>query len=494
MEQTTQTQEYAHLYESAPVGYFCLDAEGKIVKVNCTGAAQLGPPRDTLIGQPLERYILEEDQETYLAHLQSLNQIEDPQICAVQLVKNDGTVFNARLESTKVRDAALTSSFTYLIIVSNVTERTQHSEKLEDQVTRRTAALRISQARFRVIFEDAALGIVLLNDQGYIMQSNPAFQKMLGMDKEILEDRSLDVYLHSEDKGKNQELFTALMQGQRELYKAQVRFVIKNEVSPMWANLTASLVRGFKGQPRLAIMLIEDITEQREAQEALVQTEKLALTGRLAASLAHEINNPLQTVIGCLGLAEELREEEDIGIYLQMASEELQRAAGIVSRLRDVSHPSDPGDQVSIDVGGLIEQVLLLTRKQCQNHRVEVSVEIASDLPRVLGVPDRLQQVFLNLVLNALDAMPSGGILSIKAERESPPLGIKLTFADSGSGIAPQILSEIFAPFNTTKPEGLGLGLFISQSIIEAHGGHIDVESVPGNGAVFTIWLPAQPT
>jgi signal transduction histidine kinase len=239
--------------------------------------------------------------------------------------------------------------------------------------------------------------------------------------------------------------------------------------------------------------MMEDITARRQAQEALIQSEKLTVTGQLAASLAHEINNPLQSVIGCLGLARESLEEgdeEDVCELLQVAAEELDRAAKTVADLRDLNQPSRPEDREPVDVNLQLEHILMLTRKQCQERRVEVEWRPAEDMPALKLVPDRMQQVFLNLLLNALDAMPDGGRLRVSTGCIGAPVQVWVAFADTGHGIAPEVVPRVFDPFYTTKSEGLGLGLYITRNIVEEHGGHIEVESLLGEGTTFTVWLP----
>lgn len=239
------------------------------------------------------------------------------------------------------------------------------------------------------------------------------------------------------------------------------------------------------------IVVVRDITERKQTQAALIQAEKLAITGKLAASLAHEINNPLQTVIGCLGLAEEtLAVGGDLSRYLEIGREELQRTARIVAQLRDLQRPWEPEEREPTDVDTVLERVLTLSRKQCQERRVEVVWRSAEDLPPLMLVPNRMQQVFLNLLFNALDAMPDGGRLQVSATCSSQPDGVRVSFTDSGLGIAPDLLPQIFEPFYSTKADGLGLGLFISQNIVEEHGGCIEVESRLGEGTTFAVWLP----
>jgi signal transduction histidine kinase len=237
--------------------------------------------------------------------------------------------------------------------------------------------------------------------------------------------------------------------------------------------------------------MVEDITEKRMNQEALLRAERLAVAGRLGASLAHEINNPLQSVIGCLGLAEEMLDDgAEVRRYLEIAMEELERAADIVTQLRDLSREPEATKEEPVDLNSLIENTLLLTRKRCQNGGVEVEWNPAADLPTVPVAPDRVQQVFLNLVLNAVEAMPGGGRLRVSVSVTDQPGGVHILFADTGVGIEPERLPRIFEPFHSSRPEGLGLGLYLSKKIVEEHEGRIEVTSRAGEGTTFTVWLP----
>lgn len=289
------------------------------------------------------------------------------------------------------------------------------------------------------------------------------------------------------------------MNGVSEEYRTDARFN-RSDGQTLWCNVTISLVREVAQRPQLAVGMIEDITDRHKAQAAMVQNEKLALTGQLAASFAHEINNPLQTVIGCLGLADEsLREmdviaddgESSVGLYMQMASEELKRAASIVGRLRDLNRQSTPDEKEYRSIRTLIDEALTITYKQARERDISIEISEEPDLPKVLVVPDRLQQVFLNLILNAIDAMPDGGKLTASLTKTEAPQGIRTVLRDTGGGIPPEVQARLFDPFQTTKPEGLGLGLFISQAIVKDHGGEIRVESSPREGTTFTVWLPA---
>lgn len=371
-------------------------------------------------------------------------------------------------------------------------ERAQHQiDALEEKVQRRTQALQASEARFQAIFEGAGIGIALVDRTGRIEESNPALQELLGYSAAELRGRSLPGFAHPDDRTADIASYVKGSAQRGAISQLQGRYIQKDG-RLCWANVTASPIRQRGGEPQFIVVMVEDVTEQRRAQEALLQSEKLAVTGRLAASLAHEINNPLQTVIGGLELVEEsLPEGQDAQQFLQLATRELERAASIVSQLRDLNRPSKPEEGRPADITALIDHVLALTENQCQQQQVEVVWMATDDLPSLTLVPDRIQQVFLNLMLNAVEAMPDGGRLEICARPTEGPAGIRISVADRGRGITAERAAHLFEPFYTTKPDGLGLGLYVTHNIVKEHGGHIEVESREGEGTTFTVWLPA---
>jgi PAS domain S-box-containing protein len=367
----------------------------------------------------------------------------------------------------------------------------RYSERLEEMVTNRTAALQASQARLRAIFDSAAIGIALFDGEGHILESNPALQKMLGYSADELDNMVFTDFTHPEDVEADKALFEQLVAGKRKDYSTDKR-CIRCDGQVIWVRVTVSLERAARGRVQFAIRMFEDITEQKKIQDVLLRAEKLAIAGRLGASLAHEINNPLQSVIGCLGLAEKnLAAGADVSRYLRVAREELRRAAGIVAQLRDLHRLSEPENREPTDINALLEQVLLLCRKKCEECRITASWNLADGLPAILLVSDRIRQVFLNLIFNALDAIPEGGRLDVRTSPTTEPAGIRIAFIDSGSGIASSESPNLFEPFYSTKPQGLGLGLYITRNIVEAHGGRIDVTSRLGEGTTFSVWLPA---
>ncbi|MBN1179879.1 MAG: GAF domain-containing protein, partial [Anaerolineae bacterium] len=245
------------------------------------------------------------------------------------------------------------------------------------------------------------------------------------------------------------------------------------------------------------------LLERERAQAQLIHAEKMSALGRLVASIAHEINNPLQSVQGCLTLVEEELEtdqrQDKMERYLNIATVEIDRISTIVRRMRDFYRPAREGLQ-STNLHEVLEGVLALTGKQLQHSQVEVERDWAAALPMVQANADHLKQVFLNLVINAIDAMPAGGTIRISTALEqldrpdapSPAPVVRVAFADSGFGMSPETLAHVFEPFFTTKEHGSGLGLSISYGIIQSHNGKISVESQEGKGTTFTIILPVE--
>jgi signal transduction histidine kinase len=212
----------------------------------------------------------------------------------------------------------------------------------------------------------------------------------------------------------------------------------------------------------------------------------------MAAYLAHEINNPLQASLGCVELAREAcGEGEDASQFLDIAARELRRTARVVSRLRDLYNQAAPLAREQVDLNALLEDVLTLNLERCQLQGVELRWQGERHVPPILLDADQMRQIFLNLLLNALEAMPDGGCLHVTSARTERPAGVRVCFEDSGPGIPEEALPHIFEPLFSTKKEGLGLGLFICHTIVGEHGGCIEVDSQPGQGTTFSVWLPA---
>ncbi|MGC8800731.1 sensor histidine kinase [Chloroflexus sp.] len=233
------------------------------------------------------------------------------------------------------------------------------------------------------------------------------------------------------------------------------------------------------------------------AQAQLLQSAKLAAVGELSASVAHEINNPLYAARNSLYLVEQdLPPDAPQRTFLTIAQQELSRIARIITRMRDFYRPSR-GELTNANINALLRETLELVTTHLRHSHVTIHTQLASDLPPIVAHADQLRQVFLNIILNACDAMPGGGTLTVRSEliatRSEKPMTLAVSISDTGVGIDPEHIPHLFEPFYTTKPHGTGLGLAISAHIITQHGGRITVDSQPGVGTTFTILLPLEP-
>ena len=241
---------------------------------------------------------------------------------------------------------------------------------------------------------------------------------------------------------------------------------------------------------RLYGELREYVHQVEESQRALIQAEKMSAVGRLTASIAHEVNNPLQSVRNCLHLAgrEELSGEEQEN-YRKLAEDELDRLMSTVQRMLDFYRPGAL-DRKPTDISDLIERVLALLEKQLSNNNIIVKKHIAKNLPPVNVVNNQIQQVFFNLILNSMEAMSEGGDLEISAKKEKD--NIEISFRDNGPGVPTDLRENIFEPFMSSREDGTGLGLSVSYGILTAHGGSLELESDDGEGACFKVVIPIK--
>jgi signal transduction histidine kinase len=263
-----------------------------------------------------------------------------------------------------------------------------------------------------------------------------------------------------------------------------------------------TLLDGLAMQAVIAIENARLFEDLRKSRAQVLRADRLGTLGTLAAGLAHEINNPLVSIHTFLSLAPQKRSEEDPefwGEYHQLATGELERIRGLVVTMSRLAHGGSeaPGAQRSlVDIGDLAQEVVCLIQREVKSTGVQLLLDCGSETPKVLGVREHLQQVMLNLLLNAVHATPENGVVEMKVgpDTEQPGDVVRLAIEDSGRGIPEEHLERIFDPFFTTKDpdQGTGLGLMISHQIVADHGGSIEVRSAVGEGSTFVVRLPVN--
>jgi PAS domain S-box-containing protein len=365
-----------------------------------------------------------------------------------------------------------------------------HRDRAREALQAAHDELQASEERFRQLAENIDDVFWMLEpDTQRLLYVSPAYDAIWGRSREELYQHPMSFLdtIHPDDRQQVVQMFSAGWQA----YDGEFR-ILRPDGTARWIRIRSFPVHDEMGKVYRLAGVATDLTKQKAAEAAVMHAERLAVAGKMAASLVHEINNPLQSVIGCLGLARTaLEKSEDPAKYLQLAHQEVRRTAQIVGQLRSLGRPGQAGQKEPTDLNGLVSDVLTLNKKQLQNKRIEVLWEPDAALSPVAVMPDALRQVFLNLVLNAIDAMPEGGQLRVSTARSESPAGVRVVVADSGAGIAPEVLPHLFDAFYSTKPQGIGLGLFVSQNLVQQHGGRIEVESRPGEGTRFSVWLPA---
>jgi len=247
----------------------------------------------------------------------------------------------------------------------------------------------------------------------------------------------------------------------------------------------------------LAIALNHMMYELDKRQNILVESHKMRAIGNLTAGIAHELNNPLNNIILTTEVLRENYQElsrEDLEDIINDLSTQGERAHRIVKNLLDFARESETHTDY-FHIERLLDETVSLAKNQIKLSKIKLEMKIEENLPPLYGDLEQLKQVFLNIILNAIDAMPNGGVINIRVDTEKDTGFMSIRISDTGDGIPPHILGSIFNPFFTTKQtgKGTGLGLAVSRGIIEKHGGDIDVQSKYGEGATFNVHLPIVP-
>lgn len=338
--------------------------------------------------------------------------------------------------------------------------------------------------------DDAIIGKAL---NGIVTSWNPAAERIFGYSAKEMIGRSIRTVIPPELQSDEQRILDTIERGDRIEHFETVRLTKSGERIDV--SLTISPMRDETGKVIGAAKIVRDITQQKKTEQALRTTERLASAGRLAATVAHEINNPLEAVTNLVYLAKSSAIPNDVRGFLDTVEEELDRISHLTKQTlgfyRETRAPS------AVRIGELLDPLIALFGARLRAKGIKICTEIRHD-PEIQAVAGEIRQVIANLLSNSIDAVKSGGVIRIRVDsvrlHGQDVRGARITLADSGSGLPPAIRSKLFEPFFTTKKDvGTGLGLWVCRSIVERHQGAIRVKSSTTSGkswTVFSVFLP----
>ena len=385
-------------------------------------------------------------------------------------------------------------------------ERKKKEEKLRlNEEALRLAHTQIarSEERWRSVFENSAIGVALTGLNGQFIAANPVYQKMVGYTEEELRQLSFIDITVEEDRNPNQVLIKELLEGKRPQFQIEKQYRRKNG-STVWVRNSVSVVPGTERVPRFLMALSEDVTKRRLAEEALNETRselahmtRVTTLSTLTASIAHEVNQPLSGIVTnastCLRMLDAKPPNlEGARETARRTIRDGNRASEVITRLRALFSKKSASFE-PFDLNEAAKEVIALSGDELQRNRVIVQTDLASELPSVLGDRIQIQQVILNLIRNASDAMSAVDDrpreLLVETERDESGT-VRLRVKDTGTGINPEIEEKLFDAFHTTKWDGMGIGLSVSRSIMESHQGRLWAIRNEGHGATFLFSIP----
>jgi PAS domain S-box-containing protein len=339
------------------------------------------------------------------------------------------------------------------------------------------------------IIESIKVGVMVLDGEGFVRSWNRSMESLHGLSMANAVGRQIDDVFPKSFVASLERARRRVQTGDEPLASAYRVVTRTNDGRDRIVNISAAPLLGEEGAYG-SVVMVDDVTDQTELESQLRQSDRLASVGLLAAGVAHEVNTPLAGISGYVQMLQrKIPKSDPRHPILEKIEKQTFRASRIVNNLLNFSR-QQPSEMQALDVNDLVSETLALAELPLSKRNVRVETDLAETLPPVWGDPGKLQQVLMNLVLNARDSMPNGGDLRIHTARHNGEVVVEV--ADTGAGIAAEEINKIYDPFFTTKgtSKGTGLGLSVSYGIIQEHRGTITVRSEPGNGTCFRVALP----
>ena len=467
--------------ESASEAIVIADRAGTIVMVNAQTESLFGYTRDELVGQRLDVLVPDHARAAHETHRRMY--VEAPRLRPMGQGRDlagrrkDGSEFPVEIR------LSFTGTDTGTLFIAFVTDITERQRSVE--------AFRRSEARARAILENASEGIVVVNAAGRIVSVNAKTEQMFRHDRAALVGQPLEILMPERLRPRHVGHRSDFMANPRTRPMGRGLDLIGRRADGEEFPVEISLSYIDTEDGIHALAFVSDITQRLAVERATRQAERLVAVGQLAAGIAHEVNNPVGIITSRIELMLIESEEhglpsavvEDLRVLYRHAMRVTDIAAKVLTFARET-----PADRQPVDINTVVTDALALVEKQLDQRGVHVERRLGSEIPPVLGHANALQQVVLNLLTNAGQALGDHGTIRVVTAADEDHVTIEV--ADDGPGIPPATLSHVFDPFFTTKPSGTGLGLSVSYGIVRDHGGAMDARSEVGHGTVFTVSLP----
>ncbi|MBA7504972.1 Sporulation kinase E [subsurface metagenome] len=477
---------FEDLFESANELIITTDAEGWILHANKEVEKLSGYSKKELIGQSILKIAHPEDVPKYIQFWKDILSGLTPhyELRGVS-AKKPGAVSNLLASGSVIRKDGKIVEIQYN--AKNITEEKQAEEKLRE-----------SEKKYRTILENMTDGYYEVDLSGNFTFFNDSLCEILGYTRHEMMGMNNRQYMDSENARKVYQTFNKVYATGKPARGFDWE-ITRKDGTKKFVEASVSLVRNAQGEPAGFRGIVRDTTERKEMEAERDEMEqraqlasRLSIVGEMASGIVHEVNNPLTSVIGFAEMLAHKDLPEDAREYATIINNEGKRVASIAGRLLNFARHQKP-ETVYTDINKLVESTLDLQAYEMTTGNIKVTANLDPHLPQTMADPGQLQQVFLNIILNARTAMRAahgGGKFSVKTQAKDDT--IRISFKDDGPGIAQKHLKRIFDPFFTTREagEGTGLGLSICQGIISRHNGKIYAESTLGKGATFIIELP----
>jgi PAS domain S-box-containing protein len=481
-----------------------IDHEGCITEFNLAAERTLGYRRNDVMGKHLADVIIPSSlREKHLTGFARSITTGESRVLGRRLemsaLHSDGREIPVELAITRIAQDGPPAFTGYL---RDITERKRNEDALQlahAQVVR-------SEERWRSVFENSAVGVALTDLTARFIATNPVYQRMLGYTEEEFQQLTFLDITQEENVEDSRRLIGELLEGKRQQFQIEKQYRRKDG-QLVWVRNHVSIVPGAERVPRFLMALSEDITQRIESEEALARarselTRVASITslGVLTASIAHEVNQPLSGIITnastCLRmLSADPPNVEGARETARRTIRDGNRASDVITRLRTLYSKKEPSPE-PMDLNEATREVITLSLGELQRNGVVLRLDLAEDIPSIVGDCIQLQQVILNLVRNASDAMSAVDDrpreLVIRTEWAEGDQ-VRLSVKDTGIGLTREAADKIFDAFYTTKADGMGIGLSISRSIIEAHQGRLSASPNVGPGATFSFAVPCRP-